>query len=105
DSLSQRIDKPNPATLIGKGKVSELEQLCRHHQIDSVIFGEDLNPVWQRNLENSIGVVVLDRTELILDIFAQHARSNDGKLQVELAQLRYRLPRLTGRGIMLSRLG
>jgi GTP-binding protein HflX len=82
-----------------------LEETCRHLEVDTVLFGEDLSPVWQRNLERGIGTKVIDRTELILDIFAQHARTNDGKVQVELAQLRYLLPRLTGRGVLLSRLG
>lgn len=104
-NIYQRIDRANSATLIGKGKVEELAELCRHTGADTVLFGGNLSPVWQRNLEKAVGIKVIDRTELILDIFAQHARTNDGKIQVELAQLKYLLPRLTGKGVMLSRLG
>jgi GTP-binding protein HflX len=104
-SARQQITKPHPAHLVGKGKVDEVAALVRRHDVETVVVGEDLSPVWQRNLEHALGAKVVDRTELILDIFAQHARSRDGQIQVELAQLRYRLPRLTGRGVYLSRLG
>lgn len=104
-AVHQHIARPHPAHLLGKGKVDELALLCRRHDVETVVIGEELSPVWQRNLEHSVGTKVVDRTELILDIFAQHAHSRDGQIQVELAQLRYRLPRLTGRGVLLSRLG
>jgi len=105
DATYQHIQRPHPAHLLGKGKLDEIEGVCRHHDIETVVIGEEMSPVWQRNLERILGTKVVDRTELILDIFAQHARSRDGQIQVELAQLRYRLPRLTGRGTALSRLG
>ncbi|MGH9472297.1 MAG: GTPase HflX [Terriglobales bacterium] len=101
--LSQRRAHADPATLIGKGKLEELEAAARG--VDLVIFDNDLSPTQQRNLEQAIGVRVLARTQLILDIFARHARSREGQLQVELAQLDYLLPRLAGRGTALSRLG
>jgi len=93
------------ATLIGSGKVRELGELVGASQADSVIFDSDLSPTQQRNLENALGVKVLTRTQLILDIFASRARTREGRLQVELAQLKYMLPRLTGQGTALSRLG
>ncbi|MFQ5680818.1 MAG: GTPase HflX [Candidatus Omnitrophota bacterium] len=90
---------------IGRGKAEELRQLCREKDIRLTIFNNDLSPTQQRNLEDALGgVKVLDRTQLILDIFARHAHSREGKIQVELAQLEYLLPRLSGRGVMLSRL-
>lgn len=93
------------AYLVGKGKVSELGLLVQSEGADMVIFDEELSPSQQRNIEEMLGVKVLDRTGLILDIFAQRARSREGKIQVELAQLEYMLPRLAGQGIALSRLG
>jgi GTP-binding protein HflX len=102
---SQQIHRPHPAHLLGKGKLEELEAMCRERDVETVVVGEEISPVWQRNLERALGRKVIDRTELILDIFAQHARSRDGQIQVELALLRYHLPRLTGRGVDLSRLG
>lgn len=101
----QAMEKPNTATLIGRGKVEELAELCRNMEADTVIFDQELSGVQIRNLEEATGVRVIDRTILILDIFAGRAASKEGKLQVELAQLRYRLPRLTGFGKSLSRLG
>ncbi|MBU2540937.1 MAG: GTPase HflX [Candidatus Omnitrophica bacterium] len=98
-------DKPDPAYFLGKGKVEELAELITENQIDTVIFNNDLSSSQQRNLEERLGVKTIDRTQLILDIFAQHARSQEGSLQIELAQLEYLLPRLTGKGTMLSRLG
>ncbi len=101
----QNLEKPNTATLIGKGKVEEVAELVRNMEADVVIFNDELSGMQLRNLEDIIGVRVIDRTILILDIFAERADSREGKLQVELAQLKYRLPRLTGFGKSLSRLG
>ena len=100
-----KIDKPTAARLIGSGKVEEIAQMCAEASIDTVVFSEDLKGSQQRNLENIIKVKTIDRTQLILDIFARHATSQEGKMQVELAQLQYLLPRLVGKGITLSRLG
>lgn len=96
---------PTPAYFIGEGKASEIAQWFVRENLDLVIFNNDLTPTQQKNLEDIIGVKTVDRTQLILDIFARRARSNEGKIQVELAQLLYFLPRLTGKGILLSRLG
>jgi GTP-binding protein HflX len=93
------------ATLIGSGKVQELAAAVRAQNADAVLFDHDLTPTQQRNLEDALGAKVLDRTQLILDIFASRARTREGRLQVELAQLSYLLPRLTGRGVEMSRLG
>lgn len=93
------------ATLFGQGKVVELKELAEASQADVLIADNDLTPTQQRNLENAVGVKVIDRTQLILDIFAKRARTSEGRLQVELAQLKYLLPRLAGKGIALSRLG
>lgn len=101
----QRRSEPDPAYLIGEGKLREVEEECRETGANLVIFDHELSPVQQRNLEEALGAAVIDRTTLILDIFAQRARTREGKLQVELAQLSYLLPRLTGRGTELSRLG
>ena len=99
-------DKFDPRTCIGKGKVEEISELCKNNEISLVVFDFELTPAQIRNLENDIGdVTVIDRSMLILDIFALHAVSGEGKLQVELAQLRYSAPRLTGKGIELSRQG
>ncbi|HIU64471.1 MAG TPA: GTPase HflX [Candidatus Avacidaminococcus intestinavium] len=103
--IIQKKAKPDPAFFIGKGKVEEIAHLVREEDIELCIFDDELTPAQQRNLEMVIGARVIDRTGLILDIFAQRARSNEGKLQVELAQLQYTLPRLTGQGLSLSRLG
>ncbi|HNX91709.1 MAG TPA: GTPase HflX [Candidatus Omnitrophota bacterium] len=94
-----------PAYLIGKGKVEELAMMAEETTTDVVIFSDDLSPSQQKNLEEMIGVKTIDRTQLILDIFAKRATSSEGKVQVELAQLEYLLPRLSGQGIHLSRLG
>ena len=93
------------AYLVGKGKISEIRLLVQAEGADLVIFDEELSPSQQRNIEEMLGVKVIDRTGLILDIFAQRARSREGKIQVELAQLEYMLPRLVGQGVVLSRLG
>ncbi|HEX4529259.1 MAG TPA: GTPase HflX [Acidimicrobiia bacterium] len=101
----QRRDLPDPATYIGSGKARELQDLADALDIDLVVFDDELTPAQQRNLERLFNVDVVDRVALILDIFAQHARSQEGMVQVELAQLRYRLPRLRGRGNQLSQQG
>lgn len=96
---------PDPASFIGSGKAEELSGICRAEKINVVIFNNDLTASQQKNLEEIIGVKTIDRTQLILDIFARRAHSNEGKLQVELAQLKYMLPRLMGKGVQMSRLG
>jgi GTP-binding protein HflX len=96
---------PTPRFFVGAGKVEDLERIIEETGAELLIFGRDLSPRQQRNLENALEIKVIDRTQLILDIFAQRARSSEGKLQVELAQLSYRLPRLIGRRGILSRLG
>ncbi|HLM16766.1 MAG TPA: GTPase HflX [Acidimicrobiia bacterium] len=101
----QRRDAPDPATYIGSGKAKELQELADTLDVDLVVFDDELTPAQQRNLEKLFKVDVVDRVALILDIFAQHARSQEGMVQVELAQLRYRLPRLRGRGLQLSQQG
>lgn len=95
----------DPAYLIGKGKAQEIQEICEKFHIDVVIFDQDLSPSQVRNLEQIIKCKILDRTELILDIFAQHAVTQEAKIQVELAQLLYRMSKLAGKGIDLSRLG
>ena len=102
---SQKRPKPDPAFYIGGGKAREIELLRQRHEAELIIFDDELSPAQQRNLEREISGRVIDRTGLILDIFAQRARTKEGKLQVELAQLTYLLPRLAGRGTELSRLG
>ncbi len=97
--------EPNSAYFIGKGKAEEIAKLCADKKVDIVIFNNDLTGTQQKNLEDVIMAKTVDRTQLILDIFAKRAHSNEGKVQVELAQLLYLLPRLTGKGIHLSRLG
>ena len=96
---------PDPAYFIGSGKAAEIGRLCADENVSLVIFNNDLTGTQQKNLEELVGRKTIDRTQLILDIFAKHAHSNEGKIQVELAQLMYLLPRLTGKGIYLSRLG
>src|SRR5260370_1146377 len=93
---------PDAATLIGKGKLDQLRSLVAAQELDVVLFDSDLTPTQQRNLERALDCKILDRTQLILDIFARRARTREGQLQVELAQLNYMLPRLTGRGIGMS---
>ena len=105
DAVIQTRDRPDPATLIGSGKVAEIRAWADELDADLVLFDHDLNPTQQRNLERDLDRRVIDRTQLILDIFACHARTREGQLQVELAQLSYLLPRLTGRGAEMSRLG
>ena len=103
--MEQRRQRPDPATLIGSGKVIELQGAVAEVDPDLLIFDYELTPSQQRNLERELHVRVIDRTQLILDIFARHARSREGQLQVELAQLEYLLPRLAGRGVEMSQLG
>jgi GTP-binding protein HflX len=104
-SVSQKRDRIHPATYIGKGKVEELGTVIEELEADLVIFNDELSPSQKRNLASELKVRIIDRTQLILDIFATRARSKEGKLQVELAQLQYILPRLAGQGTELSRLG
>jgi GTP-binding protein HflX len=101
----QRRAHPDPATLIGTGKVEEIAGIAASTEADLVLFDHDLTPTQLRNLEKELPCRVLDRTQLILDIFARHARTSEGKLQVELAQLEYMLPRLSGKGKAMSQLG
>ncbi|MBN2058651.1 MAG: GTPase HflX [Candidatus Saganbacteria bacterium] len=103
--LRQKRERPDLRFFIGKGKLEELRALAAAKKADLIIFDVDLSPSQTRNLENSLNLKVIDRTELILDIFAQHARSREGKLQVELAQSEFHLTRLSGHGAMMSRLG
>ena len=104
-ALLQRSPEPDPATLLGRGKVNEVRARARAAAADLIILDHDLTPTQLRNLERSLDLKVIDRTQIILDIFARRARSREGQLQVELAQLNYLLPRLSGRGTLLSRLG
>ncbi|MFA9557994.1 GTPase HflX [Evansella sp. AB-rgal1] len=103
--MTQNRENPNRATYIGSGKVDELKMLIEEKEVELVIFNDELSPSQLRNLSNALEVRVIDRTQVILDIFARRARSKEGKLQVELAQLSYLLPRLRGQGVALSRLG
>ena len=105
EQMVVRRDRPTAGYLIGKGKAHEIHDRCHELKVNVAVFGVDLTFPQQRNLEDVIGVKVVDRTQLILDIFAQRARSQEGKVQVELAQLEYLLPRLAGQGVLLSRLG
>jgi GTP-binding protein HflX len=104
-AVTQRRDKPLAATLFGKGKVEEIGELCREHEADVLVVDHELTPAQGRNLENLLKVRVVDRTELILDIFARRAQTRQAKLQVELAQLRYQLPRLKRMWTHLERTG
>src|SRR3990167_6494725 len=103
--LRARRHVPVAGTFLGTGKLEEVAQRAEAGQSQVVVFNQELSPAQQRNIEELVRVKTIDRTQLILDIFAQRARSKEGKVQVELAQLRYLLPRLVGKGIMLSRLG
>ncbi len=103
--LTLKRERPDPVYFIGSGKIAELAALAAAHRANLVIFDHELSPAQVRNLENELDVKVIDRTELILDIFAQHAHSREGRLQVELAQTQFRLTRLTGHGAAMSRLG
>ena len=101
-TMVQRRQTPDPATFLGAGKVEELRGLCEALDADTVVFDDELSPAQQRNLEKALGRTAIDRTAVILDIFGQNAHSQEGKAQVELAQIRYRLPRLRGRGTQMS---
>jgi len=103
--ITHSQEKINPKYYISTGKLEEIEQIVNDDQIDLVIFDDELSPTQQGSLEDKLNIKVIDRTALILDIFAQRAMSKECKLQVELAQLNYILPRLRGKGVMLSRLG
>src|SRR3990170_5250049 len=105
DAVVQRRERLDPATLVGRGRLSELRQEVAAGDVDVVVFDREITPAQERNLSRALDCRVLDRTAVILDIFAQHATSREGKIQVELAQLTYRLPRLRGKGVELSRLG
>lgn len=104
-TVLQKLDKVESATFVGSGKLEEIKEICASYEIDLIIADSELSPNQIKNLERECDVRVIDRTTLILDIFAARAKSREGKLQVELAQLKYLLPRLTGKGIELSRLG
>ncbi len=104
-SITQKLRHIDPATCVGTGKLEEIKDYCEREDIDLIIFDLELSPVQIRNIEAATDVRVIDRTMLILDIFALRARSREGKIQVELAQLKYMMPRLTGKGIEMSRLG
>lgn len=104
-SITQKLQHIDPATCVGSGKLDEIKDYCDAEDIDLIIFDLELSPVQIRNIEAATDVRVIDRTMLILDIFALRARSREGKIQVELAQLKYMMPRLTGKGIEMSRLG
>ena len=104
-SIYQNLDHPISATYVGKGKIEEIRQLAAQLDADGIVCDDELTPAQMKNLEQELGFNVLDRTMVILDIFASRARSSEGKIQVELAQLRYRANRLTGMGQSMSRLG
>src|SRR5215470_10290950 len=104
-TVFQLRDTADPATLVGRGKLEEINAEANARKAPLIIFDSNLSPVQQRNIEEFTARRVIDRTQLILDIFAKHARSREGQLQVELAQLNYMLPRLTGKGAAMSRLG
>ncbi len=104
-TVLQKLDRPETATFVGKGKLREIQDICKSQEIDLIICDSELSPTQLKTLEAETDVRTIDRTTLILDIFALRARSKEGKLQVELAQLKYLLPRLTGKGIAMSRLG
>jgi GTP-binding protein HflX len=104
-TVFQVRDAADPATLVGRGKLDEIRAEATTHDAPLIIFDSNLSPMQQRNIEEATERRVIDRTQLILDIFARHARSREGQLQVELAQLNYMLPRLTGHGVAMSRLG
>ena len=105
EKILQIRENIDPSYYIGKGKAHEIKDIVKKFHIDTVLFDTELTPAQQRNLEELIGVKIIDRNILIMDIFALHARTKEAKIQVELAQLKYRLPRLTGLGVELSRLG
>ena len=105
DIISQRLEHPVPATYFGYGKVQEIGEVLKKHNLNLLAVGGDLTPTQAKNLEELLEVTVVDRTQVILEIFAEHAHTHEGKIQVELARLMYNLPRITGLGRVLSRLG
>ncbi|WP_448377950.1 GTPase HflX [Fervidobacterium sp.] len=105
DTIIQRREKPDPATYVGSGKLEKIKNFCEENQIDVVIFDDEITPIQQRNIENVLKVPILDRTQVILEIFSRHATTHEGKLQVEMAKLIYELPRLRGKGLYLSNPG
>ena len=104
-SVTQNLQKIEKGTFVGTGKLAEIVEICESQEIDLLVFDSELSPTQIKNIEAETDVRVIDRTTLILDIFAARARSNEGKIQVELAQLKYSLPRLGGKGAEMSRLG
>ncbi|MGN1458452.1 MAG: GTPase HflX [Acutalibacteraceae bacterium] len=104
-SIMQKREKPDGATCIGSGRLEEIKQFCSDNEIDFIVFDTELTPTQIRNIEDETDIRTIDRTMLILDIFAIRAKTNEGKLQVELAQLKYLMPRLSGKGREMSRLG
>ena len=104
-SMTQKLPRVESGTYVGTGKLQEIAEICLEQEIDLIVADSELSPTQIKNIENATDIRVIDRTTLILDIFALRARSREGKLQVELAQLKYTLPRLTGKGIEMSRLG
>lgn len=104
-TMTQKLQRPESATFVGSGKLQEIKDVCEMQELDLIVVDSELSPSQIKNIENFTDVRVIDRTTLILDIFALRARSKEGKLQVELAQLKYLLPRLTGKGVEMSRLG
>lgn len=104
-TVLQKLDRPETATFVGTGKLEEITEICRQYEIDLIVCDSELSPTQIKTLEKATDVRTIDRTTLILDIFALRAKSREGKLQVELAQLKYLLPRLTGKGVEMSRLG
>ena len=105
ERIWQKRERPDSSYYVGKGKLQEIQQICQQNNADMVIFDDELSPAQQRNIEMFLGLKIVDRTALILDIFAQRARTHEGKLQVALAQMQYNLPRIMGQGLVLSRLG
>ena len=104
-AMTQKRPSPDTATCVGSGMMEEIASFCKNYEMDLLVFDCELSPTQIRNIENISDVRTIDRTMLILDIFAARAKSSEGKLQVELAQLKYMLPRLSGKGVALSRLG
>lgn len=104
-TVLQKLDRPETATFVGTGKLEEIKDICSQYEIDLIVCDSELSPTQIKTLEKATDVRTIDRTTLILDIFALRAKSKEGKLQVELAQLKYLLPRLTGKGVEMSRLG
>ncbi|MGQ9856251.1 MAG: GTPase HflX [Fervidobacterium sp.] len=105
EKIVQRRDKPDPATYLGFGKLEKLKTFCKENNVDALVFNDEISPIQQRNVEEFLELEVLDRTQVILEIFSRHATTHEGKLQVEMAKLTYELPRLRGKGLYLSNPG